>query len=373
MGNRLAEVRGERGWKKARLLFELRAAAMRHGETLPKDESLGRRVAAWENQGAPVSDFYRDLLCEVYECATAELGLIDAVVSIEPERPPQQPLPRSLSLIRLDSGLVELVKNQTQSLRMLDRRLGGPAVYQQTASHVAHIEELCRGALPGIGREDMADELGQAAALAGWQALDSGQLEEAWRHHEVAASASRESGLAAGLAYASAQQGYVLVDAGRPVDALELVRAARQRAGRAVPGELASWLFAAEGEVLSVLGERDAALRALDEADARLPGESEQALPYLMLDAGHLARWRGHCLARLGEESAVDDLTSALSLMGEGRFGRAETGLRVDLALALRARGEVDASREQARLADELAGRTGSHRQRRRIAVLLSA
>lgn len=85
-----------------------------------------------------------------------------------------------------------------------------------------------------------------------------------------------------------------------------------------MPGELVAWLYAAEGEVLSVLGERDAALRALDEADAHLPSESEHALPYLMLDAGHLARWRGHCFARLGEESAVDDLTSALTSMGRG-------------------------------------------------------
>ena len=373
MGNRLAEVRGERGWKKARLLFELRAAAARRRETLPKDESLGRRVAAWENQGAPVSDFYRDLLCEVYERTAAELGLVDTALSIVPAQSLPEPPKRSLSLIRLDSGIVELVRNQTQSLRMLDRRLGGPAVFQQTASHVTHIEELCRNALPGPGREDLADELGQAAALAGWQALDSGRLDDAWRHHEVAASASRESGVAAGLAYATAQQGYVLVDAGRPTDAHELVVAARRRAARFVPGELVAWLFAAEGEVLSVLGERDAALRAMDEADAHLSREPENALPYLMLDAGHLARWRGHCLARLGEESAVDDLTAALRSIGEGRFGRAEAGLRVDLALALHARGEADASRQQARLADELAGRTGSQRQRRRIAELLSA
>lgn len=156
------------------LLFELRAAAARRRETLPKDESLGRRVAAWENQGTPVSDFYRDLLCEVYECTAAELGLVDTALSIVPAQPQSEPLRRSLSLIRLDSGLVELVRNQTQSLRMLDRRLGGPAVFAQTASHVTHIEELCRSALPGPGREDIADELGQAAALAGWQALDSG-------------------------------------------------------------------------------------------------------------------------------------------------------------------------------------------------------
>lgn len=309
----------------------------------------------------------------MYERTEAELGIIDTSVSATPIATESQWPQRLLSLIRLDSGLVELVRNQTQSLRMLDRRLGGPAVFQQTAVHVTHVEELCRQALPGPGREELADELGQAAALAGWQALDSGQLKEAWKQHELAASASRESGVPAGLAYSTAQQGYVLVDAGRPHDARDLIVAARLRAARSVPNELVAWLFAAEGEVLSVLGERDAALRALDSADAHLPHAPENALPYLMLDAGHLARWRGHCLARLGEESAIDSLTAALAAMGEGRFGRAEAGLRVDLALALRAQGEADASRQQALAAEELAGRAGSHRQRRRIAELLSA
>ena len=92
-----------------------------------------------------------------------------------------------------------------------------------------------------------------------------------------------------------------------------------------------------------------------------------------MLDQGHLARWRGHCLARLGELSAVDDLTTALDAMSGQQYGRAEVSLRVDLAIALRARNEIDESKGQARRASDLAGRTGSERQRRRIVDLLSA
>jgi hypothetical protein len=59
--------------------------------------------------------------------------------------------------------------------------------------------------------------------------------------------------------------------------------------------------------------------------------------------------------------------------MGEGQFGRAEVGLRVDLALAHHARGDSHESQAQARRAADLAGRTGSARQRRRISDLLSA
>lgn len=370
MSNRLAQARAERGWKKARLLFELRGAAAKRGEALAKDESLSRRVAAWENQGETVSDFYRDLLCDVYGCTPADLGLVGTDASIRsvaidaPERP---------QFNRIDRGLVELLQGQTQSLRLLDRRLGSAAIYQQTIAHVAHLEQLVRYSLPGTHREAAADELGQAAALAGWQALDSGLLDAAWRHHELAATASREGGIAAGLAYASTQQAYVLLDMGHASEALGLVVAVQERISGPVPDELRAWLHAAEGEVLAVLGDRDRALRALDAAAIALPEEPENALPYIMLDSSHLARWRGHCLARLGEESAIDDLSSALNVMGEGQYGRAEVSLRVDLALALRAHGESAESRHQARAAEVLAGRTGSQRQRRRITELLSA
>jgi tetratricopeptide (TPR) repeat protein len=370
MSNRLAQARAERGWKKARLLFELRAAAEKRGEKLAKNESLSRRVAAWENQGETVSDFYRDLLCDVYGRTPAELGLIDVDVPVRPASVDISDRPR---LNKIDSSLVDLLRGQTQSLRLLDRRLGGAAIYQQTTAHVAHLEHLVRYSLPGVHRKDAADELGQAAALAGWQALDSGLLDAAWRHHELAATASRESGIAPGMAYASAQQAYVLLDMGLAHEAHELIVAARQRISGPVPHELHAWLHAAEGEVLAVLGDRDRALRALDAAASVLPEVPENALPYVMLDPSHLARWRGHCLARLGDKSAIDDLSSALGAMGEGQYGRAEVSLRVDLALALRARGESAESRHHALAADELADRTGSQRQRRRIRELLSA
>jgi hypothetical protein len=370
VGNRLAQVRAERGWKKSQLIHELRAAAARRKQHLVSAESLGRRIAVWENQDGAVGDFYRDLLCEVYGMSAAELGLVEL---------PREPAPEAaelvdrLTLARLDAGLVELLRRHTQSIRMLDRRLGGATIYQQTAAHVEQIDQLVRYALPGAHREAAADELGQAAALAGWQALDMGRLGSAWRLHEVATAASRESGRPAGLAYARAQQAYVLLDADRPTDAHEVIRHARQEAGSAVPAVLRAWLHAAEGEALAADGQRDGALRALDSAAGDLASSgSDELPPFVMLDSGHLARWRGHCLARLGEAEAIDDLTAALAVMGEGQYGRAEASLRVDLALAFRARGDSTEARLHARRAADLAGRTGSERQRRRITDLLS-
>lgn len=373
MGNQLARLRAERGWTQTQLMARMRAAAARRSEKLVDDPSLKRRIAGWENQHKPVGDFYRRLLTDVYGMTADELGIAD-----EPAPPPRPlvvpELAERLTFSRLDNGLVTLLCAQTQNIRLLDRRLGGSAIYQQAAGHVASLDTLVHNALPCALREAAADELSQAAALAGWQALDMGHTAAAWRLHETAVAAGRESGQVAALAYARAQQAYILLDAGELDAAHTLIRAGQHHAGRQVSPVLRAWLHAAEGEVLAALGQRDAALRALDAATAALPDNAEDdALPYLMLDAGHLNRWRGHCLARLGDGSAIDDLTSALGAMGEGQYGRAEVSLRVDLALAFHARGDTRESHLHARRAAELAGRTGSERQRLRIAELLTA
>ncbi len=373
MANRLAQVRAERGWKKARLVRELRTAAARRNEALPKDESLGRRIAVWENQDGAVGAFYCDLLCEVYGLPAAELGLIEPPAAADPT-PALGELHERLTFARLDAGLVGLLRDQTQSLRLLDRRLGAVSLFRQTTAHAEQIQDLIRFALPDSSRAAAADELGQAASLAGWQALDMGRLAEAWRLYETAKSAAREGGRTAVLGYVRAEQAYVLLDAGRNADALSLVRDVRQRDGSALPPVLRAWVQAAEGEVLAALGDRDSALRALDAAADDLPAQAaDPDLPFLMLDSGHLARWRGHCLARLGEETAIESLTAALGTMADGQYGRAEAGLRVDLAIAFKARGDTTEARVHAQRAADLAGRTGSQRQRRRIGQLLAA
>ena len=231
MGNRLAQARAERGWTKSQLIRELRAAAKRRKmKPLVGDESLARRIAVWENRDGAISGYYRDLICDAYSLSPVELGLVELPAGPTPER---IELVERLTLSRLDGGLVELLRGHTQSIRMMDRRLGGATIYQQTAAHVEQIDKLVRYALPGAHREAAADELGQAAALAGWQALDMGRLEEAWRLHEVATAASRESGHPAGLAYARAQQAFVLLDADRSADAHEIIRRAREEGRRA--------------------------------------------------------------------------------------------------------------------------------------------
>ena len=89
-----------------------------------------------------------------------------------------------------------------------------------------------------------------------------------------------------------------------------------------------------------------------------------------MLTQEHLARWRGHCLARLGDPEAVVSLPRARA--AEGDSVRAATSLHADMALALLHAGSVREAGEEAKLALEMAERYGSARQRNRLLAILA-
>ncbi|MGB8201192.1 MAG: hypothetical protein WCF33_16115, partial [Pseudonocardiaceae bacterium] len=131
------------------------------------------------------------------------------------------------------------------------------------------------------------------------------------------------------------------------------------------------WLAAAHGEALAAHGDRTASLHAFDRAAELLPSDATDDRPYVALDIVHLARWRGHALARFGHPDATAVLTNALNRL-DPTFVRAETALRVDLATALAASGNRDEARTHADQAAQLAAQVGSTRQRRRITTLLT-
>lgn len=130
-----------------------------------------------------------------------------------------------------------------------------------------------------------------------------------------------------------------------------------------------AWLAAAHGEALAAHGNHTASLHAFDHAAHLLPSNPADDKPYVALDAVHLARWRGHALARFGDPDAITILTDALAQL-DASFVRAETALRVDLAIAHTANGTRDEARTHTGHAAQLATQVGSARQRRRITAL---
>jgi transcriptional regulator with XRE-family HTH domain len=302
------------------------------------------------------------------------LGLTPQQITAPPPRGPVATFSQDADLLRqitaagrIDGTVVRVLQGETDNIRLLDRRLGAPAVAGKLDAHIGQIETSLRYSLRPGNRQQLARALADASALAGWQAIDMNRLTRAWAHFERATAAAREAGDPCLLAFAAGEQAYVLLDLRRPAEALAMVRAAYAETRAAVPHQVRSWLRAAEAEMAAAAGEESACRHALDGAAQEIShGAASEDLPYLALNETHLARWRGNCLVMFGDPQTADDLAAALAAMDDG-FTRAEASLRCDLAAALHVRGESDEARHHLKKARELAQLTGSARQRRRI------
>ena len=267
----------------------------------------------------------------------------------------------------IDGVVVTALQSETETIRLLDCRLGAPAVAAKLEAHIGQVETGLRYSLRPSNRQQLAAVLADASALAGWQAIDMGRLPHAWDHFERATAAAREAGDACLLAFAAGEQAYVLLDLGHPAEALEMVRAVNDETHAAIPHQVRGWLRAAEAEMAAAAGQETMCRHALDSAAREVGyGPSGEDLPYLALNETHLARWRGNCLVHFGDPQTADELATALGAL-DGSFTRAEAGLRCDLAAALHVRGERQEARLHLAKARELAQATGSARQRRRI------
>lgn len=273
-----------------------------------------------------------------------------------------------LEIASIDRTLIELFEQQTQNLRMLDRKLGAHYLISQSQAHVQQMQGLLHQAIPGPNRRALAKVLAEAASLTAWQALDSGRTATSWQYYELAKFAAHESQDPVTLNHVSTEQVYALLDSGREQEAVAILEAGQTRANATSPPLFRAWLWAVTAEAYASVGRRSEAYASMDRAFASLPEDTDDPdLPFLMLDHGHLLRWRGHCLARLGEPDAVTDLQTALEGIVPQGLGRSEASLRTDLAWAYSVRGEQDLAAAEAQRALVIAGKTGSIRQRRRL------
>jgi hypothetical protein len=160
------------------------------------------------------------------------------------------------------------------------------------------------------------------------------------------------------------------VEIGRTAEARQLAEYAVSVAGKAVPPVLAAWLQAVSGEVAAIEGAGAASHRFFDLASGLLPADAaDPAVPYVLLDEYHLARWRGTAAARLGDEAAIQELGFALTGM-DPTFVRAKAQLHVELAHSLITAKHRDQALVHVGEANALALRVGSLRQRRRVRQL---
>ncbi|MFG2220160.1 XRE family transcriptional regulator [Streptomyces sp. NPDC048685] len=373
MAKGLRAIRTARGWSQDRLVHEMRRFAEQRLLDIAAPASLKTYISEWENGRRTITDRYAAILRPLLGATDAELR-----GEAEPAEPQADGYADLLSRIdaagSLSESMVPSFLAQTELLRTMDRQMGATGLVDQMNGHLAAMEEaLTFAVLPGM-RRPIATALAGASTLAAWQALDAGAVDRAWRRYELAKKAAQDAESPLYLAHAMGEQAYVLADAGRPQLAVELVRDAQHTQPERQSPRLRAWLAAAEAELCAAAGpEMESAARsALERATALLPddGETRDAdMLSIFLNSGHLARWRGNVLAKLGDSSAMEELYTSLDSADES-FVRANSGLYCDLTQAHLARGELDDARSHLQKARLLANRTGSVRFRQRVELL---
>ncbi|MEV6624958.1 hypothetical protein AB0M83_21240 [Amycolatopsis sp. NPDC051106] len=274
---------------------------------------------------------------------------------------------------RVNAEVLAVLHSQLAAVRRLDRQLGAATAHDEVTTKIDQVTRLKSHSLtPGV-RSQLSALLSELGTLAGWQALDMGSVAESWQFYERARATASESDDVAFEVHCAAEQAFVLIEVNQTASAVDLLDTVERRAQRTTGRLLRSWLAAAHGEALAADGQRSASLRAFDRAAGLLPSDTSPADgPYVVLDPVHLARWRGHALARIGEPEAVEVLSTALGCL-DSTFTRAETALRVDLATAYAAIGAREQGRTHAAKAGALAIEIGSVRQQRRVDQLRAA
>lgn len=372
MASQLRRIRTDRGWSQSQLVRSIELYARTHPAVeVAATASLNVFVSEWENDRRPIGEKYAPIL-------RAILGVTDQELRNVSSSTPEHADGYDELLARIDSAqgvggtLIEAFYQQTELLRTFDRQRGARSIGDQMQAHLGSLQDSLTFAVLPAARQPVAMALAGAATLAAWQALDVGSVTRAWQNYETAKSAARDAGSMAYLAHAMGEQAYALLDAGRPALALELIREAQNVSTAHVSPRLAAWLHAAEAELCAHAGEPDACRRALDRAELVLPSDVETRDPEMLsifLNEGHLTRWRGNVLALIGDDDAVASLHTALETV-DPTFVRAQAGLYCDLAQAHTARGEFDQAMDYLRTARQLANRTGSARQLRRVSHL---
>lgn len=367
MTERLRAARAAKGWSQNRLVYEVERYARQHALSVASAASLKVYVSDWENGRRTVSVPYTTILRALFGMSDTELFGSS----------------RSLPLATVD-GYAELVSHievahsigesvvttfldQTEAFRTLDRQLGASQLVDSMDKHLDTLTDALTFAVLPSARTPVAEALAGAATLAAWQALDVGAADRAWRRYELAKQAAHEAGQRKFLAHAMGEQAYVLADAGKLDLAIELL--SESLAIRGVPARLTSWLLSVQAELFALSGNSTQCQKYLDLANQAFPSDDllrDPDMPSIFLTAGHMARWRGHSLALIGDAQAVSESYSALESM-DSTFTRAQAGLRCDIAQAHLVRGEYGDAAQQLSAARMLAKRTGSVRYLRRI------
>ncbi|HVL84211.1 MAG TPA: hypothetical protein VM367_08015 [Pseudonocardia sp.] len=365
----LARARRARGWSQAEAAQALAELVRARGPGAASPASLKTQLSRWENGHVLPDAAHRRLLAELYGCPPAELGLGEPPGSTATAR-----LRAALAFAAgVDAAVVGAWGAQLTSARELDRRLGAAGAAAPTRALAADLARAAAHLVDGRHRTAVLRLLSAAAALSGWQELDTGDAEAAWDRFGGALGAAREGAAPALVAEALVGRAAVLVEVGEP----DAARTVLDRAPpEAVAGPVAARLAAAVGLACAAAGDGPAARAAFARAEAALqgdgPADPEPGRPVppaqppradpttgfaVPVELGELHAWHGRALLALGDPAAT---ALERAVAAEPSAVRTRAAVHADLAVALRREGRAAEAAEHSTRARRLAERSGT-------------
>ncbi|MBP0455986.1 helix-turn-helix domain-containing protein [Streptomyces montanisoli] len=367
VGSRLRDARTRRGWSQLRLVNELRRASAQHGQALPTDASVKRRIASWENGHSTPDEFYGPLLCTALDLSAAELGLnhlsstdahlLDAAYPTSPDvaiatvdrlwradlngyepllqAEPSEPAWNEASLRWLVApeasftahsnerapkvGLadVSVIKTTSDMFAGLDDQFGGDHARQSVIQYLSRdVAPLLKGRYTDTVGRALFSTVAEATLLAGWMSYDAGHHGLAQRYFLQAlrlAQDGTDRRLAGSILSAMSHQATFL---GQYTHAATLARAALMGISGVATPTLRAQFHAMEARALARTGDRRATETALSEAakalDASNASDEPEWITYF--DAAELAAETAHCFRDVRRaRQAVEHAENAMS------------------------------------------------------------
>ncbi|MCF3960363.1 hypothetical protein [Streptomyces fuscigenes] len=329
-------------------MSELRRVAARHGQNLPADASVKRRIATWENGHSVPDEFYGPLLCEALGLTAAELGLnhhtgqdsalLDASYPESPEAAiqtvdrlwradlngyepllqadpseaawseaslrwlvaPQASFPESASNRGTRVGLadVAMIKSTSDLFAQLDDRFGGDHARQSVIQYLSRdVAPLLSGQYTEAVGQALFSTAAESTLLAGWMSYDACHHGLAQRYFLQALRLAQDSNdrrLAGSILSAMSHQATFL---GQYTHAATLARAALMGISAVATPTLRAQFHAMEARALARTGDRRGCEMALAEATKALESRNSDDEPEWItyFDEAELAAEAAHC------------------------------------------------------------------------------
>jgi hypothetical protein len=93
---------------------------------------------------------------------------------------------------RIDGTVLQLLRDQLNATRRLDRQLGAILAHDEVVTKIGQVGRLMGHSVMPTTREELAALLSELRTLAGWQALDLGNVSQSWQHYEQGKLAAKE-------------------------------------------------------------------------------------------------------------------------------------------------------------------------------------